>query len=923
MRPTKLVMSAFGPYAGVTEIDLDTLGSEGLYLITGDTGAGKTTIFDAITFALFGEASGDNRSGSMFRSKYADSKTETYVELTFELKGKEYKIKRSPEQTRAKMRGEGTRNYTADAEIILPDRTVTKTTEVTKEVIKLLGIDKNQFTQIAMIAQGDFLKLLNASTEERMKIFQKLFNTSIYYGIQEELKRQSGALRDQKDQVRESIKQYIAGISCDEEDVLYADVLKAKSEALTMEDTSELLDKLIVQDESAMDELDGKLTEKDKEISEIDNAISKAEQQNRTIESIKVNERKLQRQTELIVELEEKKKAAIKRKPEAEEMAKSIAAITAELAEYIELDEKKATCETIFTDIETLKSKLEESRISESNQKVSLEKLRSEQESLSGALASKAVLVNKQEKLAKEADEIDKLITDLGQYFESDKDLKDAQEDYIIKMEDAKAARADYDAKNKAYLDEQAGIIAETLISGQPCPVCGSTDHPMIAVKSANAPSKEELKTAKENADKKDALAVSASSKASGLKAATDEKAENIFSRANKLSDSRDMNKIGQALEIKNEELEKEAGTLKESILELDAKIKRAEKLKTEIPNAEKSLETLKSEITKSEKSIATKDAELKAALERVKVLEEKLKFDSKNSAEKKIRELKTERECIEQAIEKAENDYNTCEKLIAGLNSAIEEAGKSLDEKFEFDLEGARAIKAELEANRISTRKKLQAVSSRLLKNFETKEKLSQKISEVSEIEKRWTWVKDLSNTANGNTSGNNGKIMLETYVQTTYFDRIIQHANSRLRVMTNGQYDLKRKVSADNKKSQFGLDLDVIDHYNGSERSVKTLSGGESFKASLALALGLSDEIQANAGGIQLDTMFVDEGFGSLDEESLQQAIRILKGLSEGKKLVGIISHVGELKNSIDKQIIVTKDRTGGSTVRVNNQM
>ena len=212
----------------------------------------------------------------------------------------------------------------------------------------------------------------------------------------------------------------------------------------------------------------------------------------------------------------------------------------------------------------------------------------------------------------------------------------------------------------------------------------------------------------------------------------------------------------------------------------------------------------------------------------------------------------------------------------------------------------------------------KLQKVRTRLSSNAAVKKKIEEKSGELTSLEERWAWVKALSNTANGNITGKE-KVMLETYIQMTYFDRILVRANRRLLSMTGGQYELVRRQVADNNRSQSGLELDVIDHYNGTQRSVKTLSGGESFKASLSLALGLSDEVQSSAGGIRLDTMFVDEGFGSLDEESLQQAIRTLAELGEGNRLVGIISHVGELKEKIDRQIVVTKAKTGGSRAEI----
>ena len=243
------------------------------------------------------------------------------------------------------------------------------------------------------------------------------------------------------------------------------------------------------------------------------------------------------------------------------------------------------------------------------------------------------------------------------------------------------------------------------------------------------------------------------------------------------------------------------------------------------------------------------------------------------------------------------------------------------MQDKEPFEIESEKQRLSELTVNKNNMAKKLQSVIVRLSTNVLMRKRIQEKSEEVSKIEKQWKMVKALSNTANGNISGK-AKIMLETYIQMNYFDRIITRANTRLMIMSDGQYEyeLKRRIEPDNKQRQSGLDLDVIDHHNGSERSVKTLSGGESFKASLALALGLSDEIQSSAGGIRLDTMFVDEGFGSLDEESLQQAIRALTGLTEGNRLVAIISHVNELKERIENQIIVKKDRLGGSKATIS---
>ena len=282
------------------------------------------------------------------------------------------------------------------------------------------------------------------------------------------------------------------------------------------------------------------------------------------------------------------------------------------------------------------------------------------------------------------------------------------------------------------------------------------------------------------------------------------------------------------------------------------------------------------------------------------------------------MRSAETEIEELKAAYDKAENSLNTSKEKVAGYNSKIEELKNQLSSACDFDKEGETKRKKEIEEKKVADDKLSKAFHTRIQTKRNALDNIRSRMSNLAELEKRYTWIKALSNTANGNISGKE-KVMLETYIQMTYFDRIIARANTRFMIMSGGQYELKRRKEAENNKSQSGLDLDVIDHYNGTERSVKTLSGGESFKASLSLALGLSDEIQASAGGVKLDTMFVDEGFGSLDDESLDQAMRALSSLTDGNRLVGIISHVNELKSRIDKQIVVTKDKSGGSKASI----
>ena len=476
-----------------------------------------------------------------------------------------------------------------------------------------------------------------------------------------------------------------------------------------------------------------------------------------------------------------------------------------------------------------------------------------------------------------------------------------------------------YEANNKAYLDEQAGILAETLTDGEPCPVCGSTHHPFLAVKSAAAPTKAALDKSKRAAEAAEKEAAAASETAKATIAAIAEKKSYIQQSAEKIITVDSFDEISATLTAKKQELETALDENRRVMLKVTAQVSRKQQLDRLIPAKEDESNSVLTKISELEKSLASFTSTKNAEEKQIKATREKLRFEDKAIVQKEIAVLTTQKTAVETAIEKAVKDYNNRDKEVAEIKSALEEAKKLLQDKEPCNIENEKQQLSELTTHKNNMAKKLQSVIVRLSTNVLMQKRIQEKSEEVSKIEKQWAMVKALSNTANGNISGK-AKIMLETYIQMNYFDRIIARANTRLMIMSDGQYELKRRIEPDNKQRQSGLDLDVIDHHNGSERSVKTLSGGESFKASLALALGLSDEIQSSAGGIRLDTMFVDEGFGSLDEESLQQAIKALTGLTEGNRLVAIISHVGELKERIENQIIVKKDRLGGSKATIS---
>mgnify|MGYP000882020709 CR=1 FL=1 len=372
--------------------------------------------------------------------------------------------------------------------------------------------------------------------------------------------------------------------------------------------------------------------------------------------------------------------------------------------------------------------------------------------------------------------------------------------------------------------------------------------------------------------------------------------------------------------QVQREEIErrKALSEMAERIRYEENKIKRKEQLERDIPLMEKTLKDCDSTASGLNQEIASLDSERKALVESKQKIASVLEFSTKDEAEKNIKTLVDRKVKMQEAFEKAKKDFEKCKIEIAECSARIKTLNEQLKDAEPVDLDKVYAQKNALVQEKSELDSKRMQIASRLDRNQAAWSSIQTKNESLSEIEKRWMWVKALSDTANGSMAGKE-KIMLETYIQMNYFDQIIARANTRLMVMTGGQYELKRRTDMGNKQSQSGLELDVIDHYNGSERSVKTLSGGESFKASLCLALGLSDEIQSSAGGIRLDAMFVDEGFGSLDEESLNQAIRALAELTEGNRLVGIISHVTELKEKIDKQIVITKEKAGGSRATI----
>lgn len=917
MRPITLTMQAFGPYADTVTVDFTKFGEGGLYLITGDTGAGKTTVFDAITYALYGETSGSNRTAASLRSQYAPPERKTEVTLTFSYHGKTYRVTRSPEQERKKTRGEGTTLEAQSAELQLPDRIVTKYKEVTREIEKIIGIDYQQFVKIAMIAQGEFTKLLFAKTEDRRAIFQKLFRTENYSRLSERLKSDSAELEDKLKQKNELLRRDIDSIVCDGTSLLYPRVLLARSREMPTGEIPSLLRELIAKDTEAYEASEKRLDGIGKRVTELTRELQAVEQFLKNQAALDEKKTASEKKKDSLEKASKALDAAEAKRPRLKELTDGISKLEATLEGYGELEDKKKRLDGAIKSL--VRNRKDSDKLSEAleKQKTELEGMNEEYESLLSVPERLAILTGKLEKTQNRITELNGCQNKLADYLRSVKRLAEAQEE-VFEKEKAKTRENErYNAMETAFFASQAGILARTLVDGSPCPVCGSLTHPAPTPIAENAPTESELKQQQKKLDEARKSFETASRTAAQCltQKESDEKA--FWETLKALLPDADETNADKALKDALLALEKEKTELSKAIRELTQKKTRCEQLAKAIPETKQKLEEQRQTLSELEIAVAKGESEQKSLEDAITSLQKKLDYPSLADVKEAISLLDKQREAIETELKRAENELNGVKTDLATLEGAINELNEAVKIKPQRTKEELdEALRLLNEEKRALDKTKTERFSAKS-QNETLLHKIEASMTELDKLEKHYAWLKALSDTANARISGKD-KINLETYVQMRYFDSILRYANRRLLVMTGGRYELCR-ADAENQRSQTGLDLNIRDHNIGKERSVKTLSGGESFKAALALALGLSEEIQSSAGGIQLDTMFVDEGFGSLDGDSLRQALEALSTLSSGNRLVGIISHVRELKEEIPKQILVQKKPGGVSTVTV----
>lgn len=1045
MKPLKVVMSAFCPYAGRTELDLAAFGGQGLFLITGDTGAGKTTIFDAVAFALFGEASGCTRTADTLRSDFAEPNTKTYVELTFLHKDKIYYITRNPRYERPKKSGDGVTIENSDATLQLPDGDIiTGYRDVTIKIAELLGINYRQFKQIAMIAQGEFLQLLLADSKERGDIFRRVFNTDLYQTTQRLLKDSEREAKKRCEGIEQSILQYISGIACPESE--QGQILSAKTGTATIHTAKDILTDLqvlITADTTLRDNLKQQADKLDKDLAAQIAIITQAQYINQAFADLEIAQAKQQVLTKRQGEHNDQKKtlqdaeealyivspleAAYLREQEAEQkLTQSITALDIEIQAQIKDLETAQTSYQAEKEKETEREKLA-SAIDRLTKMIpqydafellerELQRLAERQSTACAALEErrqqKADLLEQRNNLNEELERLADTEVKVSACEQEAKQLQATQAELLdlqnslsrlskLQSENTRLQQQFTDAqgafqtvniiymeKETAFFREQAGLLAASLKDGNPCPVCGSTVHPNKATPSADAPREAELNELKQKTDLARQSMQKTSEQSAAKLAETKLAQEQLVHDAGAYFPDIDQIIMQERLSSLIESALVESGQKKrendDQNLQLKEQTSRKKQCKELLVSLDCSLLTNEDEITQNEQQKNSIVSDISSKIGELKALKSSLEYEDRQQAVASIEVwtgnlnylkeifgnaeeayhtlnnklegnqtlLSDQRERLanviqtkQQALAAYEKKLSECdfpneeayhnalrtESEISRLKHSIEQyqnevqavgqdlrrLSKEAENKRKQDMEQLEATKQELEQGKMQADESIQIVIARLGTNEPIAKALYRAISDAAIYQQEYLLLSNLSKTANGELAGKQ-KLAFEQYVQASYFNQILIEANKRLKIMTNSRFELLRREEAADLRSQTGLEIDVLDHYTGRNRSVKSLSGGESFKASLSLALGLSDVIQSHAGGVEVDTLFIDEGFGALDAESLEQAIQTLVGLAAGNRLVGIISHVSELKERIDRQVVIKKS-SSGSTIHI----
>lgn len=1059
MRPMTLTLTAFGAYAGSQTVDFEAAGAGGLFLVTGDTGAGKTTLFDGVCYALFGKLTGRVRSEKMIRSDYADDTLETSAQLTFSHRGQVWRIWRRPAQTRRKKRGEGTREITADALLErLEGETAIPVAEgkekVDAAVEELLGIQVDQFRQIAMIAQNQFAELLNKSGRDRSAILRQVFATERCDALQTRLKEMASASRAETEKQVDSLCQYLAGLRLPETEEGQMPLPEAAELAELLADEGcvwrsarvlELAEHICQMDESELAGLDEQIAGLDETIKQSAGLLQSAREAARRQQQLAELEKRLAeqraaepeqlaaqarlKQWETAARLapvwdgSEKARLAAQQADRLYEQAsdrlaqlnaqgprwaqareqlnadqQTAARLTVQLErqaealqQYGRLEQAKAEQVACEQELERLQTAQQQAQTLEEQQAAALEKTQALADSLPAALAAAQTAQKELERWQQARKTLAEVRRQMQELVKLQKQEQAARQTLQQANDALDGAQQAYISADQLYRRDQAGLLARELTPGQPCPVCGSVHHPSPARGVTGAPDKEQLEalaTAMETARTayNDALQTSStltaqagSAREQYIRLARQALAE-LEQELPPPEDVKALSRLVLDWDGRLDQLLEQAEALGQ---QRQAAVEAAGAAVNQLAGDREALEATRRQRSELREQQANATARRDSAAQRAAELQAALPQASRAEAEATLSALEQQQKQLDESIRKTQQALEEYQQLLAAAESlqkerqntrkqaadearqaaghweqALAESGMDADafaaarhteeeiDRLRTELEQARRARQETEAlyHQLSEQQKSAPVpgcmpgqleqaleeqeqrrkalndartriTGRLNANRSTMADVRTAGQRLEKAQKRQQLIQQLDATANGKLSGGLGKQKFEQYVLATYFADAVEAANQRLFAMTSGRYQLEcHQMTA--AETQAALDLDVLDNYTGKLRSVGSLSGGETFQAALALALGLSDVIQNYAGGVELDVLFVDEGFGTLDAESLEQAVATLHSLVQGRRMVGIISHVPELKSRIENQLVVTKT-PGGSTV------
>ena len=1050
MKPLQLTMSAFGPYGGVETVDFTRWEQGGLLLITGDTGAGKTTIFDAITFALYGEASGESRSPRMLRSDFATPEIPTYVRLVFSYRGQTYCVERNPEYTRPKLRGKGEAKQAASAVLTLPDGTVsTGVNEVNRRLEEILGLSRTQFGQLAMIAQGEFRRLLLARTEERSAIFSRIFDTSIYGTLQQRLREQVNAAERELEEQNASLLQVLQGLHCPEDQPDLSAWL-ASPDLFHLEAFFPFLDQAIAADEMQDSQLGQELARLDQvlldqaaQLAEGEALIAQWDQYDQVLgeqQTLLAQESEMEAQRYRLDQAEQadvlSQMEALyqQRKADQKEQAALLAPAQAELHRQEQLRQDYGNRYQAALAVEEQRQALRD-RVrrleEESSQYDALETLQKQQadsvatwqhrkQEREATLAQEA---QAQQQIQLQQEMLWQLANATGRLVATEAEgatqaFAEIQRSATVAQREAEQARlkkmsleqltqelrrqqtltADYQAAQihaeqalaqyvrmhdvyeqgyRSFLREQAGLMAAQLREGQPCPVCGSTHHPQPTVVSPAAPSAVQIEQAKIQMEQARQASESAAAEAQVLHSQQADQTSRVLEQAAALFPQKTLEQIQAELPQRVEQAEKivdqaeqDACTAAEHLQTAESILKTLEQLlqaeraaqalaeqqrqltdaaqrqmetaalqvqalssrfvypqreeaQAALAQSQRKLDKWNRTYAETERNFHQAETAVQTARTRLEQLQDQLAQSQiqLDRAEQELRRAATERMGSWEAYCQArlepkkraelQEQVETYTRQKEAFRTTIQTLARSIQGRPRPQLEPIRQAQSQCKQMREQYQIQRSQHFARLEHNRRSRKQLQLAARQQTQTRQTCAMLRDLADTVNGNLKGKQ-KLSLERYIQGAYFDRVLHAANRRLLQMSDGRFRLLRRLEG-GLVSQTGLDLDVFDEYTGTQRDVRTMSGGESFQAALALALGMADVVQAHAGGVRLDAMFIDEGFGSLDGDALEHALRILEQLTTGQRLVGVISHVDELRQRIEQKLVVRSTRQG----------